>query len=280
MAGLLGLLASGIANAQFPLVNTSPNTIHTLHSLGSGTRYIDNFNSSAQQRTIYNLDLSVHRVLNIPAPPSGMQWGSMSYITEALFDTDPSTIEFVMSAYTPGGPSSFAVYIYREDGTLVFVQNPGSFVSGGGGGAIGINAFSPIYAVDGQAYMLLFTNNVFGPPTRIFALPGMLPCTDCMGNLSPSGIGTGADEGFGAPNGIHIFPNPANEVLTVTLGSQQQAAVLLRLYDGLGRLALERHVAAADRVYLEVGSLAAGTYVCQVFVAGELRASLPVVLER
>lgn len=277
LACLAGLLIASFTMAQFPLVNSSNQTLQTIYSLDGGVRYIGLFEGDEQQRTIYNLDLSVHRVLNYPLPPAGMHWSQMIYITQALFDTDPATIEFLMVAAANDGPGNFAVFVFREDGTTLFEQNPGSLVSQG---QMGVNTSQPIYAVEGQVYMMTYETSVFGPPTRTYALPGTLPCLDCYGSPggtnSSTGVGPTADPGAG----ISVFPNPAADRLTVDLGRQHRSAGVVRLYDELGRLALEHPFAAAERVEVNVGALARGAFICQVFVGSTMLSSLPVLIER
>lgn len=276
-AVLPALLVVGSVQAQFPLVNTSNMSVRSLHSLGSGLRLITLFNGDEEELTIYELDYSVHRVLTIPDAPPGMVWANMTYVTEDLFDTDPSTIEFALTAMQENGPGDFALFIYREDGTELFQQDPGSFISGGG---IGVNASTPIFTSGGQTYMLVYTNAVLGPPTNIYELPGSLPCIDCRGNSDPTGLVTGGVDEVESSSGIRIFPNPAQEHLVVVLGQEQLGPRTLRLFDGGGHLALERTFLAAERVELPIGPLAAGTYLCHILAGGQLLEVLPVVLER
>ena len=129
----MSLLVATIAQAQFPIVGEHPGAIVHLNSLGSGTRLITRFQGNtptAGSLTIYNLDLSVHRVLNFPPPPPGMSWANLQYITEELFDTDPTTIEFLMTAHTSDGPGNMSVHIFHEDGTELFSQVPGTLTGG------------------------------------------------------------------------------------------------------------------------------------------------------
>jgi hypothetical protein len=143
---LFVLMFAGVAKAQFPQVAQFDATVFPIRSLGSGVKLIQDFDPGATTRTIYDQDLSVFRVLHYPAPPSGMEWANMGYITEELFDTDPSTIEFTLVAYTPFF-GDFATFVYREDGTQLFGQNPGNMVSAVGGS---LTDFEPIYTTMGR----------------------------------------------------------------------------------------------------------------------------------
>jgi hypothetical protein len=68
----------------------------------------------------------------------------------------------------------------------------------------------------------------------------------------------------GAGNGIAVWPNPATDNLTVVLNGVD-GEVSVDMLDLTGRVVLERGVqAAATRMDLNVGALAAGEYVVRV----------------
>lgn len=261
-----------LAAAQFPLLTTVNETIHPLYSLGSGIHYIQEFYPNEDQRTIYNLDMTPYRVLNYPAPPAGMGWSHMTYITEALFDTDPSTIEYVLVAVSPGSFGTYAMFIYREDGTLIFQQNPGCFTGQFGSP---MDSYEPIYMVDGQAYMIVYDQILLSPPTKIYALPGSLPCWDCHGSPGmDTNVGTGPVTDMGS--GIAVFPNPSANSVTVDLHGQRADAVLL--HDAKGTL-VRKITASGPHIILPIGGLAAGRYTVVVLRDGLQLAALPLMVE-
>lgn len=271
---LIAVSSTVIAQAQFPQVAEIDTTVFPLRSLGSGMKFIEQFQADAPTRTIYDQGLSVYRVLHYPAPPPGMTWANMLYITEELFDTDPATIEFTLVAAPIGTPTDFATFVYREDGTQLFEQNPGSMV-----GSIGISltGFEPIYTYEGQTYMVLYDHFVFSPPTRIYVLPGTLPCMDCQGSPGENGSPLGGIGTEGAGTRVMVFPNPAQRTATVLLNGTPADAVTL--WDGSGKLVRAQAVGTGPSITFSLEGLAQGSYVVSVERQGRRIIGLPLVVE-
>lgn len=267
-------------HAQFTEVAQHPGSLHELRTLGSGTRLIDRMyfgQTAAGTRTIYNIDMSVHRVLTYPAPPAGMNWTSMWYITEALFDTDPSTIEFLLVAGTIGGPGDFAVFVFREDGTQLFMQDPGNIIGGSGGDYQGND---PVFMVGDQAYLILATSSVVGGPTRVYSLPGQLPCIDCQAAPSPANVTVGGVDRQGPVPGVLIYPNPAQTSVQVVFNTPLGAADAVVLVDAAGREVLRQPANGSTTETLFIAHLRAGRYIVAVERAGVRTVAGPFVVER
>ena len=271
---LSALLIASISSAQFPQVAEIDTTVFPIRSLGSGVKLIEDFNSNATTRTIYNQDLSVFRVLHYPAPPAGMQWGNMGYITEELFDTDPSTIEFTMSAYSSAGPGDMATFVYREDGTQLFEQDPGSMVSQLGGA---LASFDPIYTYNGQTYMVVYEHQVMGPPTHIYALPGNLPCMDCYGSPGANGMGLGGTTVADPDSRIMLYPNPARNSAILELGNSK--ADVVTIWNALGKQVLTLTAGTGTSITISLSQLAAGFYTVSVERKGQRITTLPLVVK-
>ncbi len=254
---LAAVCSTGLVHAQFPLVNTTSIGFIPLGSLSSGVHYIDiQTPSTAGVRTIYSTDLSVYRVLNVPAPPANMYWSSMRFITDALFDTDPNTVEFVMTASNSNGPGDFATFIYREDGTELFSQVPGSMVSGIGGPT---DSFGPIYTTDDGTFMVVHTTGVWGPPVNIYELPGSLPCRDCYNTPQPSQIGLGGTNIEAVTSGMALFPNPSAQEVQVRLDPEVVFDRLV-IMDTSGREVLSQPTNGVASMSLDISHLANGQY--------------------
>lgn len=265
--------------AQFPLVNSSAQSIYVLGSLSSGTRYIDRTFSADQAagtRTIYNLDLTVHRVLNYPAPPTDMMWANMGYITEALFDTDPSTIEFTMVAMPQSGPGDFAAFVIREDGNVLFYQNPGNLTNG----TLFNQAYGPIFATPDGTFMTVHTSSVTGPPVNVYQLPGSLPCMDCVGSPQGEGMATGGVITSDALSGMVLLPNPAQHEVRVRFSGGSAPADRIVITDASGRVVLRSAVAGNDLVVLSVAQLADGRYTVTAERGEQAIGSLPLLIAR
>src|SRR6185295_15302471 len=86
------IVSTTIAFSQFNLVGTLPlgnNGIQPVTSQGFefiGTKYVRT-DISTNTITLYNLDLSVYKVINVPPQPFGYY---VRHISETLFDNDSS----------------------------------------------------------------------------------------------------------------------------------------------------------------------------------------------
>ncbi|MEO8066470.1 MAG: T9SS type A sorting domain-containing protein [Flavobacteriales bacterium] len=258
---LLAMWICVFADAQITLETAATTNLRTLVSLEAGVKLLGA--TTPDTLIIYNLDLSVYRYLVLPPPPNNYNWQTPWYVTQALFDTDTSNVEYMVQA---NGPNATRVYIYREDGTLVFSKIPGSYMALGDG--YDLNNGPPIIQTTTGAKLLL--QDSYGDPTEIYALPGALPCpVYCDGSLITSG-----GEQIAPPTGTQLllFPNPANEGTEVVYELPQgTSAGELVFYDTRGQQVMSLPVdSSIDRVHVSTSMLAAGTYLYQLRTGTEV----------
>ncbi|MEO8066467.1 MAG: T9SS type A sorting domain-containing protein [Flavobacteriales bacterium] len=250
--------ALSTAVAQYPLVGSfNGYSLHTLETAGQKL-----FSYTAAQITIYNLDLTTYASFNLPPPPANHTFNMVGYITEDLFDTDPTTIE-CMVYYSTSNPYTPATRVYRFDGTLLFEEIPGR----PSGAVIGGVASWPIFNSDSGTYMLI-SETATG--TKVYQLPGHMPCaTDCAGALI-----TGGGESFAPDPGtaVFMFPNPSDAGTEVVyqLPDGTRTADLF-FYNTAGQKVLQVPVDnSTDRVHVSTSMLAAGTYLYQLRTGTEV----------
>lgn len=276
---LAAALLANPTQAQITLVNTATETIFPLGSLGAGVRYITPFypgTSTSGFRNLYNMDLSPYRVLNYPAPPANMTWASMGYITDALFDTDAATIEFAIVAMPASGPGNFAVFVYREDGTELFSQNPGSLTNG----VTFVNSYGPVFATEEGTFMTVHTSNVSGPPVNIYQLPGSLPCIDCHGTPHADGLGLGQADITEPFSGMTVLPNPAQDEVRILFSAGGAPVDLVTVVDAAGREVLRTSVTDRSMLTLGVAHLTNGRYTVVGSNRMQRMSTLPLVIAR
>lgn len=227
------------------------------------------YTSNSTSTTLYNLDLSVYATISYPPLPEDVDYYSPLYITENTFDTDPSSIEvMVMTIHTDGASGTRVI---RDDGTILFENL--SYAQSGVGGYDEVNAKPPLFSDEnGQVYMLL-TSYPAGPQphaTKLYTLPGVLPCLDCGG----IGMGVEPSEMTGGGSELGLFPNPTTGDVTVTytLPTGTGKAQLL-LHDAAGREVARHVLDASGRASLSVNGLASGTYRCNLLVNERVRGS-------
>lgn len=275
LMALCSLLFWATSEAQITVVGTAPDAIFPVKTLDSGIKFKSSLIGTGSQITLYNLDLTVYRVLLFPPLPAGMTWTEVSYITQALFDTDSSNVEFALRATTTMPPVSIATFIVREDGTVLLSQDPGHLTPDAG---IGVNETGPIFSQGGQTYMLIHQPLGNGP-VNVYALPGTLPCKDCYGSPIPYGLALGGGSIADPVSGMSLQPNPAQDQLQVSfdpLGTLPDAVTII---DATGREVLRQGMSGA-RVVLQVAHLSTGIYTVLATTGMQRVGALPLVINR
>jgi hypothetical protein len=120
---LIALVAFGInAQAQITLEHTYPKGSNNFESvrfinLTTGTKYAL-VNSATFKLDIYNLNHSLYKSFSIP-PQGGFDGWYVNFISDGLFDTDSTSIEYLIYRYK-SSPLFYSVIIYDESGNTTF----------------------------------------------------------------------------------------------------------------------------------------------------------------
>ncbi|HOZ88423.1 MAG TPA: T9SS type A sorting domain-containing protein, partial [Bacteroidia bacterium] len=155
------------------------------------------------QFKLYNLDGTLFKTFALPPKPStNASIYAIFYVSETLFDTDPSNIEYML-LWATSSPQSFRTQVAREDGTLLLDELNASTVE-----FYTTGKYISVFETD-QGTKLQLAYSAPGPNgwqqlgAKIFILPGSYP-TGINPNLMT--IPGSAD-----PN---VFPNPTNGAFT------------------------------------------------------------------
>jgi hypothetical protein len=251
------------ASGQITLLNTAPTRLRSVLSLQAGPKVMERFlgGTTASTLTVYNMDLSVHRVLNLPAPPAGMEWAAfgMGYVTEAMFDIDATTIEFMLMGHAQDY-SSFILKIIREDGSELF--STVGVVSPTGDSPLDIGP--PIFETEDGAVMLVQDDDA--APTRIYFLPGHVPCVDaCYKNAFEAATVGMEDRLTDGAGELTVLDQGGMDTMVQFALSQGASSGLLTVVDAKGRLIWSETVRGVGTLRLSIAGLAAGVY--QVSIA-------------
>jgi len=260
------------SSAQIILENEIPVALHSFTTLLAGTKLMPLI-TNADSCVIYNVDFTPYRTLHMPALPEELNWYGPNYITESLFDTDQSTIEYLMIG--EGEDGNAAVVIGREDGSLL-LNADGRLMQVLAGGL----AYGPgIFATANGTKMILRPS--FADATRIYSLPGSLPCVASCQPAATNYITGGVSEGMLPENGQRAFPNPTSERITIpyALPPEETQAILL-LRDAAGRVVLERRLNGSGTYELETGQLPNGVYPYTIMGANGVLTSSRIVVMR
>jgi hypothetical protein len=240
--------------------------------------YASSITGNNQDQVIfYNADMTQAFTVTLPAVPplyNYFNFRAPVYVTTNLFDTDPSSIEFVM--FMDGGEGGVlgpaGIRIIRQDGTLVFEDlNRVLYQTYEALWMEPLNSSDIFSAPDGNTYMVLidsYTSSV------VYQLPGVLPCVSCDGTTS------GLTEGTNRPElDVRVFPNPNSGQFTVEL--ELNGLVSMQVFDGRGALVHnEVFTASGSRTQrtLDLSAFAKGSYTLLVEHDGQ-RVSQTVVVE-
>lgn len=201
---LITLIAFGInAKAQIALETTYPTGgnskghLNIIKLTTSGYKYMVNDTSNIY---LYNLNHSIFKT--IPIPYNGPYTYSPAsvhaiYVSEELFNTNPSDIEYMFTYYNGAGH----IKIYDELGNILFSRDSVTV-----GGQTYLDYGTIVYTSSGVKMILSHKNG--SDSAFVYSLPGKLPCNDCTNGVV-SGL---ANDGgsYGERVGVsNSYPNPA-----------------------------------------------------------------------
>ena len=256
------LLFANNSLAQINDVGTVDGWLTPVRSLTAAGVKLHRWTTS--QATLHNLDMSVYAAIDLPPLPAGYGYFGVTLWTESTFDTDPSSIELVLS--TSGPNNVIGTRVIRDEGTVLF-EDLGRSLSEDTG--IGELSQGPgIFAgEDGITYMVL-TSYPTNPPydTRLLTLPGALPCLDCAGDI---GMGITLSDVTPSAGCVSIFPNPAvdhfDAVIDLPTGTGNGRLLLI---DQLGRIVFTTTVKGSGTIRVPLVGRANGNYIVELAADG------------
>ena len=262
-------------NGQIQLAYTSPvgkiGHVGILHLYFAGNKFVER-NDSLNTITLYNSDLSVYKTINFPALPfnsPNSRW--VHYLTESLFDTDSTDLEYLL--YYDDTAGVFNVGVYDESGSLLFQRDSATSYPHFGNMSNGIHPYSSeIDYIDSIFYLRVHTRGV----TEFYQLPGVIPCFDPCSNAD-IGLSTGLNHGVNIP----LFylsdpvPNPAtNETeISYNLPPKVQSGSIV-IYDQQGRRFKEIPVyPSVNKIIISMDGFKTGVYYYNLIWEGNAPAS-------
>jgi hypothetical protein len=164
------------------------------------------------QIRLYNLNHSLFRQFPIPISAHGYSY-NVFLITENLFDTDSTNIEYLVDKGAYSGVS-----VYREDTSLVFNEDSVGFLQNGFTSTVPVTPlWIPIVSTDSGVKMILIKPG--DTSIKVYSLPGVLPSC-CCGNSFITGI---QNPNGNFNNSMSAFPNPSNGNTTIEFNLPQGA---------------------------------------------------------
>ncbi|MBN2524038.1 MAG: T9SS type A sorting domain-containing protein [Bacteroidales bacterium] len=223
----------------------------------SGWKYVDQSDIDKNEIRLYNLDNTLFKTLTLPPKIEGHTPVISFYISETLFDTDSSNIEFLLVYYL--NDTDPVVRIAGEDGTILLEEENAStyeiFTTG--------RYYYSIYETDeGAKLQLRYISNGAYYKTRVFSLPGKYPDEIEYPKVALK------------ESDFVLFPNPSDGLNSIKLDpGRSYTGGSIQIFNEHG--VLLRHVEIEPGRYeytIDNSDLSPGTYLYQVFSPGSISA--------
>lgn len=200
---------------------------------------------------LLNADGSVYKDISLPPkPPNAISIYGLDYITNGLFDTDSTTIEYLI---TYGCDSLYGPYHFPYDHVVVADENGNILLNEKFADLFVFNSYGPqpIVQVGNQTKMVLWYT-IYAPDyqfmrSKVFTLPGHLP--------------NGTDESKTlSNNSMNIYPNPNNGSFFILSKSFENNLNTIDIYSINGKL-IDTYRSTGNPVQVSNLNIGNGMYV-------------------
>ncbi|MBI2967193.1 MAG: T9SS type A sorting domain-containing protein [Bacteroidetes bacterium] len=265
---LIALFAFGMnANAQITLeqrYSVNPVFGHDfslVNFTSAGFKYAQ-VNPDSGFIRLFNLNHSLYKTIIVPPQPKPQYGFLVFYLSDELFNTDSSDIEYVLE--NRDSSNNEQITIYDEFGNTLFKK---TYINWQVGWEFGLYT-GPIRYTSSGIKLILFS--AFDSSSYVYSLPGILPCHDCTGGivsgLAPNGGSSSYYFGVQKP-----YPNPTNSTMridyTLPKGVNQGEIVF---YDLQGKEIKRFKVNSVfDHLLISTSDVSAGTYYYQLQTASQ-----------
>ena len=248
--------------------NAPPRGINQVKLTLNGYKYIE-FDEEAYTINLYNTNHSLFKAITIPTVSP---YPYISYISDNLFDND-SLVEYVIQTFNTDG-----IYIYKENGTLVFHRDSAMMDYGG---TVFYNTEPIIFdGITTKMKLAIPTSTLYRYNVEIYDLPGPMPCVDCSGG-SVARTTTGIKKNTLQSESAQFYPNPVFDQLKLKYVLPKEAKLaLIKITDLQGKLLEEFKVTGSfDYIYLP-SNYNNGMYLYSLIVDGKTVKTEKIILNK
>lgn len=242
LATLVTLALTFNLKSQITLENVYSHGDLKLCNLSSGGYKYYLLDKANNQIVMYDMNHSIYRTINVIPPAGSYTYTYVKFLSDKLFDTD-NLIEFVIGYRNTSPPFDIPSKIYNENGSLLlqsYYQDEFSVLNVGG-----IFKLKKYSTVSGSS-----------DSTKIYSLPGELPCDACGGTagIVKSNYNSGLMD--------NPFPNPTNGQLTIPYHfSNGETRGKIVVYDVTGKEIYEFKVDNTfTNLIIDTQNFSSGTY--------------------
>lgn len=161
---------------------------------------------------------------------------------------------------TPGGNFAVFGYAYTDQRSIAVIDGTGN------GYCNGVSVTMPASAPD--AYTTSATTPLIIPPNILSASVTNAATSLVLTRTNMCGT-VGENEMVSAVNAISVFPNPANDVLTVSFGEKNVDRAEITIYNMLGDKVYAASMLNANAGAIDISGFDSGVYLMEVVVDGE-----------
>lgn len=202
-----------------------------------------NASNVTDQVMVYNLNHSIYKQLGIPSLGAAYEAGGIQYVSDALFDTNAATMEYVVNYNSTLNGGQRKTIVYSETGSQLAVFDS-------------TNYYVAVYNTPSGSKLLTTTtiysssNTITRQYTRVYGLPGRL----ALRVATPE-----------TADAAGAYPNPARGIVTLPYSVPPNTIGTMKVFDVSGRLAasykIDGHI---DRLELSTRDLRPGAYLYRV----------------
>ncbi|GAB2861157.1 T9SS type A sorting domain-containing protein [Hymenobacter ruber] len=196
---------------------------------------------------VYNLNHSVYKQLNVPVIGTTYEAQGVQYVSDALFDTNPATLEYMVDYGTTQQGLMRKSIIFSETGSQLAVFDSTNYYMSVYNTPAGAKLVSNIQVYNSA------TNSITRQYSRVYGLPGRLALRAATPVL---------------PDAAGAYPNPAQSTVALPYVVPTNTTGTLQVFDASGRLAASYQVDGhVDHLALSTRDLRPGVYVYRVATA-------------
>lgn len=220
------------------------------------TTYLDGYGFKYYQNdldnsviNVYNLNHTLFRTINVPfIMTTAFNEYQVYYLTNMLFDNDSSNIEYIWFGMNTSNKNF--INVVNETGNILFTDSAFYFW-----GNNSMFSFNNILQTDSGAKMIL---DYHDSTTKVFSLPGNLPCLSCS-DLLPN---SNQIKSINPNDLLNIFPNPNSGDINIEYkisGNYKNSEIIIIDINGIEikRLKIDK---PNDKVLVSDLSIPAGVY--------------------
>lgn len=205
---------------------------------------------------LYNLNHTVFKTINFPSIPDMYGEPVILYISEELFDTDPTDVEYFF-LYNDANYTR-RCRVFDESGNTLFAKDTANEVV-----ANAFDNYHENFIVHTSSGTKMTISDCPGKKAYVYSLPGFLACHDCTNGVTTTRINTTESP---TVKDISNYPNPTGSQTTIVYDLPKEVSIAdLVIYSITGQEIKRFKVSSVFHdIIIDTNDLSSGTYYYQI----------------